>query len=91
MAISLNHPNQFYLNKTLNLRPHNSTNYAVLYPQNGDRIVNIDYVTSLRPIYWVQLWLHGSRRDEIPRNGPHCLYWRRSYFSQIGSGRGLVF
>jgi len=23
----------------------------VLYPQNGDRIVNIDYVTSLYPIY----------------------------------------
>ena len=27
--------------------PINSTNYTVLYPQNGDRAVNIDYVTSL--------------------------------------------
>ena len=47
MAISLNQLNQFYLNNTINLPPLNSTYYTVLYPQNGDRIVNIDYVTSL--------------------------------------------
>jgi len=27
--------------------PYNSTHYAVLYPQNGDRIVTIESVTSL--------------------------------------------
>ena len=31
--------------------PFNSTHYVVLYPQNGDRIVTIDSVTSLRPVY----------------------------------------
>jgi len=31
----------FYLNNTINLRPLNSTHYAVLYPQKGDRIVTI--------------------------------------------------
>jgi len=31
--------------------PLNSTHYAMLYPQNGDRIVTIDSVTSLRPMY----------------------------------------
>ena len=25
--------------------------YVVLYPQNGDRIVTIDSVTSLHPVY----------------------------------------
>ena len=30
--------------------PFNSTLYIVLYPQNGDRIVTIDSVTSLHPI-----------------------------------------
>ena len=24
----------------------------MLYPQHGDRIVAIDYVTSLHPVYW---------------------------------------
>ena len=27
------------------------THYVVLYPQNGDRIVTIDSVTSLHPVY----------------------------------------
>ena len=31
-----------------------STHYAMLYPQNGDRIVAIDFVTSLHPVYTVQ-------------------------------------
>ena len=26
-------------------------NYFVLYPQNGDRIMNIDYVTTFHPMY----------------------------------------
>jgi len=41
----LNRLLRFYLNNTLNLRPVNSTHYAVLYQHNGDRIVAIDYVT----------------------------------------------
>ena len=37
--------------KTLrNVSPANSTYYAMLYPQNGDRIVAIDTMTSLRPL-----------------------------------------
>jgi len=50
MDILLNQLIQFYLNNALDLRPLNSTHYTVLYPQNGDRIITIDYVTSLRPM-----------------------------------------
>ena len=45
MNISLNQPIRFYLNNTLNFRPLNSKSYTVLHPQNGDRIVKIDYVS----------------------------------------------
>jgi len=38
---------------TTHLRPHNSTHCAMLYPQNGDRIVAIDSVTSLHPMCWL--------------------------------------
>jgi len=31
--------------------PFNSAHYIVLYPQNGDRIVTTDSVTSLHPMY----------------------------------------
>ena len=31
--------------------PLNSTHYVMLYPQNGDRILAIDVVTSLHPMY----------------------------------------
>jgi len=55
MDIFLTRLFRFYLNNTLNLRPVNSTHYAVLYPQNGDRIVTIDYVTSFHPMYSLQL------------------------------------
>jgi len=41
----------------INLRPltqRESAHYVVLYPQNGDRTVTIDYVTSLHPsMYFV--------------------------------------
>ena len=43
----------FCINNSTDLRlltPH----YAELYPQNGDRIVTIDSVTSLHPMYSVQ-------------------------------------
>jgi len=54
MEMYLNQLIQFYLNNTLNLRsstPH--VYYTVLYPQNGDRIVTIDYVTSLHAMYYI--------------------------------------
>jgi len=40
---------QLYFNNTINLR--HLTHYIVLYTQNGDRIVTIDSVTSLHPMY----------------------------------------
>jgi len=39
--------------------PINSTHYAKLYPQNGERIVTIDSVTSIHPMYCTLS--HGSR------------------------------
>jgi len=36
----------------INLRPLNSTHYAMEYPQDGDRIVTTDCVTSLQPMQW---------------------------------------
>ena len=41
-----------YLNNMINLRPLNSTHYATEYPQDGDRIVTTDCVTSLQPMQW---------------------------------------
>jgi len=35
----------------------NSTHYATLYPQNGDRIVAVDFVTSIHPVYKLRLAL----------------------------------
>ena len=35
----------------MTVTPFNSTHYIMLYPQNGDRIVTIDSVTSLHPMY----------------------------------------
>ena len=51
MNICLNYLIQFYLNNTIS--PFNSAHYIVLYPQNGDRTVIIDSVTSLHPMYTV--------------------------------------
>jgi len=45
--IFINQRTECNLNNTINLRPHDSTHYAMLYPQNDDRIVTIDSVTSL--------------------------------------------
>ena len=33
--------------------PINSTHYAKLYPQNGERNVTVDSVTSIHPMYYV--------------------------------------
>ena len=40
---------QFYLNNAINLRPLTPriTSWYTVYPQNGERIVTIDYVTSI--------------------------------------------
>ena len=46
--------------------PINSTNYTVLYAQNGDRAVNIDYVTSLHAVY--------TRNEADRRTHPTRLY-----------------
>ena len=58
MDILLNQLIQFYLNNTINLRHLtrriNPRHYVVLYPQNGDRIVTIDSVTSLHPMYFLK-------------------------------------
>jgi len=34
-----------------NSSPLNCTHYAMLYPQNGDRIVAVDFATSFHPMY----------------------------------------
>jgi len=49
--------------------PFNSTQSIALYPQNGDRIVNIDSVTSLHPVYTVQLLLTQWRQREFKVGG----------------------
>jgi len=50
MDIFLNWLIEFYLNNTIN--PRHLTQYnIVLYPQNGDRMVTTDSVTSLHPMY----------------------------------------
>ena len=43
--------------------PFISTHYVVLYPQNGDRIVTIDFVTSLHPVYFASaaVAVHSSQ------------------------------
>ena len=46
--IFLNQWAEFYLNNTINLRPL-TPRIVMLYPQNGDRIVAMDNVTSLSP------------------------------------------
>ena len=37
--------------------PLNSAHYAMLYPQNGDRIVAVYFVTSIHPMYKLRLVL----------------------------------
>jgi len=42
---------RFYSNNTINFRNLTQTHYIMLYPQNGDRIVTIDSVTSPPYVY----------------------------------------
>jgi len=45
----------------LNLHPLSySTHYVKLYPQNGERIVTIDAVTSFHPMYFYKGWKKQS-------------------------------
>jgi len=43
--------------------PLNSTHHATTYPQNGDRIVAIDPVTALHPIYGMLSLQHDQTRQ----------------------------
>ena len=43
----------------------NPQNYAKLYPQNGERIVTIDSVTSFHPMYKPLCLIHTTRPDAI--------------------------
>ena len=40
-----------------NSAPLNSIHYTTLYPQNGDRIVVVGFVTSFHPMYSIGLCL----------------------------------
>ena len=51
MDIFLNLTDSVLLEEHDKSSPFKSTHYIVLCPQNGDRIVTIDYVTSLHPVY----------------------------------------
>ena len=61
MDIFINQRIECYLNNTIKSSLLNSTHYAMLQPQTGDRIVAIDSVTSLHPVY--------SRRGSRPWGG----------------------
>ena len=39
--------------------------YVVLYPQNGDRIVTVDSVTSLRPLYRLRHWRVRAPKSRV--------------------------
>jgi len=41
--------------------------YVALYPQNGDRTVTIDFVTSLHPVYNARI-VRRRAESEAPRN-----------------------
>jgi len=52
----------------------NTQNYAKLYPQNGERIVTIDSVTSFHPMYKPLCLIHTTRPDAMQQ------------FCRVGSG-----
>jgi len=62
----------FYLNNTINLRPIN-THCGISYPQNGDRIMTMDPVSSVHPMY-ITCWLVLFRLNFICYVvGPHFI------------------
>ena len=58
MGIFLNQTDSVLFEQHNKSSPFNSTRYIVLYPQNGGRIVTVDSVASLRPMYWLGSLLH---------------------------------
>jgi len=61
--IFINQRIECYWNNTINLRPLNSTHYAMLCPQNGDRIVAIDSVTHFTQC--VRQWCTGNTYSQV--------------------------
>jgi len=73
MDIFLKELVEFYFNNTVNLRPLTvlHTLCEVIYPQNGERIVTKDSVTSFRPVYTSSYYLSRSAAARSVRvNGP---------------------
>ena len=81
MDIFINQRIECYLNNTIKSSLLNSTHYAVLQPQNGDRIVAIDSVTSFHPVCILTtrkpaLRRHGSSGSCVSRdNRSTWLMW----------------
>jgi len=63
---------EFYSNNNINRRPL-TPHYAMLYPQNGDRIVAIDPLTSFHPIYKL-----SSDRTTKPGSGRFVTLYAKS-------------
>ena len=62
----LNYYGPFYFNNTINLRRLTQRTYIVLQPQNGDRIVTTDSVTSLHSMF-IGLGLNGESKIETTK------------------------
>jgi len=58
----------------------------MLYPQNGDRIVAVDFVTSLHPMYKDREHYSSLRRRKL-----HCSdAKRRSFAGMVNTGIGTA-
>ena len=83
MYVFLNKLIQFLFDKSAINPPFHSTHFAVLCPQNGDRIVTIDSVTSLHSTYTVQLVTLDTTDAEISsttcRSKQKVIYQRQAY------------
>jgi len=62
----LNYYGPFNFNNTINLRLLTQRTYIVLHPQNGDRIVTTDSVTSLHSMF-IGLGLNGESKIETTK------------------------
>jgi len=62
----------------INLRPLHYTHYAMLYSQNGDRIVTTDSVTSVR-LYVKQFCILDHFKECSFRKGNLCKCTRNKY------------
>jgi len=76
MDIFLDELIKFYLNNMVNLHQLTPHIMVSLYPKNGDRIVTIDTVTSLHPMYFANF--DGIRQQLNERDGQTLISaWRR--------------